>query len=239
MRPVWLAALALPSTALAQTAAPPGLTANSSLWDAIAAGGLVMLPLGLLSVVAVALVLAYIFTMRKGAVVTRRYMAAADALLRKRDYLGLLAVSNRHREAVARIMSRALDFLTQHPGATLSEVREIAEAEGSRISASLSQRVTYLADIGAIAPMLGLFGTVLGMIKSFGTVATDIAASRPMMLAEGVSQALVATAAGLVIGIPAMVAYAFFRGRSQALVSEMEAASTQLMALLALGIAKR
>lgn len=224
---------------MAQQAPAPGISANSSLWDAISAGGLAMLPLGLLSVVAVALVLAYLFTMRKGAIVTRRYMAAADALLRKRDYLGLLAVSNRHREAVARIMSRALDFLTQHPGATLSEVREIAEAEGSRISASLNQRVTYLADIGAIAPMLGLFGTVLGMIKSFGTVATDIAASRPMMLAEGVSEALVATAAGLVIGIPAMVAYAFFRGRSQALVSEMEAASTQLMALLAVGISKR
>lgn len=198
-----------------------------------------MLPLGLLSVVAVALVLAYLFTMRKGAIVSRRYMAAADALLRKRDYLGLLAVSNRHREAVARIMSRALDFLTQHPGASLSEVREIAEAEGSRISASLSQRVTYLADIGAIAPMLGLFGTVLGMIKSFGTVASDIAASRPMMLAEGVSEALVATATGLVIGIPAMVAYAFFRGRVQSMVSEMEAASTQLMALLAVGLSKR
>ncbi|MFM8231794.1 MAG: MotA/TolQ/ExbB proton channel family protein, partial [Chthoniobacterales bacterium] len=90
-----------------------------------------------------------------------------------------------------------------------------------------------------IAPMLGLFGTVLGMIKSFSVVASDIVASRPMMLAEGVSEALVTTAAGLVIGIPSMAAYAFFRGRVQALIAELEAASTQLVALLSIGFSKK
>jgi len=70
-------------------------------------------------------------------------------------------------------------------------------------------------------------------------VASDIVASRPIMLAEGVSEALVTTAAGLVIGIPAMAAYAFFRGRVQALIAELEAASTQLVALLSVGFAKK
>ena len=87
--------------------------------------------------------------------------------------------------------------------------------------------------------MLGLFGTVLGMIKSFSVVASDIVASRPIMLAEGVSEALVTTAAGLVIGIPAMAAYAFFRGCVQSLIAELEAASTRLMALLSVGYSKR
>jgi biopolymer transport protein ExbB len=87
--------------------------------------------------------------------------------------------------------------------------------------------------------MLGLFGTVLGMIKSFSVVASDIVASRPIMLAEGVSEALVTTAAGLVIGIPAMAAYAFFRGRVQSLIAELEAASTQLVALLSIGFTKK
>ncbi len=227
-----------PVAASAQGAAAP-VPADTSLWQVLVSGGPVMIPLGFLSVAAVALIMIYLFTLRRGAIVTKRYMTAADALLRKRDYLGLLAISNRHREAVAQIMQRTLDFITQHPEATLAEAREIAETEGTRQAAALNQRITYLADIGAIAPMLGLFGTVLGMIKSFSVVASDIVASRPIMLAEGVSEALVTTAAGLVIGIPAMAAYAFFRGRVQSLIAELEAASTRLMALLSVGYSKR
>jgi biopolymer transport protein ExbB len=130
-------------------------------------------------------------------------------------------------------MARALDFLTQNPGAGIAEVREIAQAEGIRLAGLWNQRISYLADIGSIAPMLGLFGTVLGMIKSFTVVASDIVASRPMMLAEGVAEALITTAAGLFVGIPAMAAYAFFRGRVQGMISDLEAASTILMAQLA------
>ncbi len=224
--------------ALAQDSLPP-IRPDSNLWEVLVSGGPVMIPLGALSVIGVMLVLIYIFTLRRGAVVTRQYMTTADALLRKRDYLGLLAISNRHREAVARIMQRTLDFMTQHPEATFAEAREIAETEGTRQAAALNQRIAYLADIGTIAPMIGLFGTVLGMIKSFSVVASDIVASRPIMLAEGVSEALVTTAAGLVIGIPAMAAYSFFRGQVQSLVAELEAASTRLVALLSLGFARK
>ncbi|MFM8887882.1 MAG: MotA/TolQ/ExbB proton channel family protein [Chthoniobacterales bacterium] len=226
-------------TACAQPADVQAVKPDASLWEVLVSGGPVMIPLGILSVIAVMLVLVYLFTLRRGAVVTKRYMTTADALLRKRDYLGLLAISNRHREAVAQIMQRTLDFVTQHPQATFGEAREIAETEGTRQAAALNQRIAYLADIGTIAPMLGLFGTVLGMIKSFSVVASDIVASRPMMLAEGVSEALVTTAAGLVIGIPSMAAYAFFRGRVQSLIAELEAASTQLVALLSIGFSKK
>jgi len=230
--------LASAAAAAAQEPVAP-IRPEASLWEVLQSGGPVMIPLGILSIIAVTLVLVYLFTLRRGAVVTKRYMTTADALLRKRDYLGLLAISNRHREAVARIMQRTLDFVTQHPEATLADAREIAETEGTRQAAALNQRIAYLADIGTIAPMLGLFGTVLGMIKAFSVVASDIVASRPIMLAEGVSEALVTTATGLVIGIPAMAAYAFFRGRVQALIAELEAASTQLVALLSVGFSKR
>ncbi|MEX1045351.1 MAG: MotA/TolQ/ExbB proton channel family protein [Chthoniobacterales bacterium] len=232
------ALLASAGAAAAQDALPP-IRPEATLWQVVVSGGFVMIPLGILSVIAVMLVLVYLFTLRRGAVVTKRYMTTADALLRKRDYLGLLAISNRHRESVARIMQRTLDFITQHPEASFAEAREIAETEGTRQAAALNQRITYLADIGTIAPMLGLFGTVLGMIKSFSVVASDIVASRPIMLAEGVSEALVTTATGLVIGIPAMAAYAFFRGRVQSLIAELEAASTQLMALMSVAFTKR
>jgi biopolymer transport protein ExbB len=229
--------LAAPLAGFAQevVVVPP----KTSLWEIAVSGGVVMIPIAALSVIAVMLVLVYMVTLRRGAVATAQFMQTADALLRKKDYLGLLAVSNRHNEAVARIVQRTLDFLTRNPRATLADVREIAQSEGSRLAGALNQQITYLADIGTIAPMLGLFGTVLGMIQSFTVVGSDIAASRPMLLAKGISEALVATEAGLLVGIPAMVAYSFFRGRVQARVADLEAAATQLIALLGTGMPGR
>ena len=142
----------------------------------------------------------------------------------KRDYLGLLAVSNRHGEAIARVVQKMLDFTTKNPNADFQQVREIAETEGTRVAASLNNRVTYLADIGMIAPLLGLLGTVFGIIRSFGALGADLGSARYVALSHGISQALVNTAAGLAIGIPAMIFYAFFRGGSQRLISELEAA---------------
>ncbi len=202
----------------------------TTLWQVLQSGGVVMIPLAFLSILALALILIYLFTLSRRSIVTGRYMQTADALIRKRDYLGLLAVSNRHNEAVATVIQRTMDFLTKNPKASLAEAREIAQTEGLRVTSSMNRQISYLADIGAIAPMLGLLGTVLGMIQSFSVVANDMAATRPMMLADGVAEALVTTAAGLVIGIPAMAAYAFFRGRVQSLTSDLETATTQLMA---------
>ena len=155
-------------------------------------------------------------------------------LLRKRDYLGLLAVSNRHGEAIARVVQKMLDFTTKNPNADLGQVREIAETEGTRVASSLNNRVTYLADIGMIAPLLGLLGTVLGIIRSFGALGADLGTARYVLLSKGISEALVNTCAGLAIGIPAMMFYAYFRGKAQKLISELESATTHVLALLSL-----
>jgi biopolymer transport protein ExbB len=134
---------------------------------------------------------------------------------------------------MARITQKSLEFMTKNSSSTFGEVREIAESEGSRQAGMLSSRITYLADIGSIAPMVGLLGTVLGMIKSFLHISTGgFEGARQMQLAEGVSEALVTTATGLAVGIPALVFYSLFRGRVQKYVSELEAASTHLMAML-------
>ena len=219
-----LLAVASPAFSQEQTAR------STDLWQIVQSGGPVMYPLGAISVLGLMLILAYIMTMHRGAVVSNRYMQAADALIRKGDYLGLLAVSNRHNEAIASVMERALNFLTKNPTASMAEVREIAQAEGIRLASLWNQRISYLADIGSIAPMLGLLGTVLGMITSFTVVANDVVSSRPMLLAGGVAEALITTAAGLLIGIPLMASYAFFRGRVQGMISDLEAASTVLLA---------
>jgi biopolymer transport protein ExbB len=201
--------------------------------DIVVAGGIMMYPLALISVIGVVLVLIYLLTIRRNAVVSDRFMNAAEAMIRKRDYLGLVAYCHRHNESMARITQKSLDFLMKNQAASFGDVREVAEAEGSRQAGLLSSRITYLADIGSIAPMVGLLGTVLGMIKSFLQISSgDVQGVRQMQLAEGVSEALITTAAGLMIGIPALVFYSLFRGRVQKYIAELEAASTHMMALL-------
>lgn len=226
----------------AAAAATPSLVSeihSKTVMETLIAAGPVMILLFALSVFFVMLVIVYIMTIRRGAVVSSGYMATADALLRKRDYLGLLAVSNRHGEAIARVVQKMLDFTTKNPNADLQQVREIAETEGTRVAASLNNRVIYLADIGMIAPLLGLLGTVLGIIRSFGALGADLGTARYVLLSKGISEALVNTCAGLAIGIPAMVFYAFFRGKAQKLISELESASTHVLALLSLQFDRR
>jgi biopolymer transport protein ExbB len=221
------------AAASAQGAADAAVPKQTNFLEIIQAGGVMMFPLALISVVGVVLVLLYLLTIRRNAVVSDRFMNAAEAMIRKRDYLGLVAYCHRQNESMARVTQKTLDFFTKYPSASFGDVREVAEAEGSRQAGLLSSRITYLADIGSIAPMVGLLGTVLGMIKSFMEIAGgDIQGVRQMGLAEGVSEALITTAAGLVIGIPALVFYSFFRGRVQKYIAELEAASTHLMALL-------
>ncbi|MCE9611258.1 MAG: MotA/TolQ/ExbB proton channel family protein [Chthoniobacter sp.] len=211
-----------------------------TLLQMIQDGGWPMIPLGILSVVTVMLVLVYLFTLRRSSILTPQYMNTADVLLKKRDYLGLLAISSRHSEAVARVVQRTLDFATKNPTATYEVVREIAETEAGSQAASLQHRTVYLADIGMLSPMIGLLGTVIGLISSFTELSSgQTGMNRDIGLAHGVSQALVATAGGLVLGIVAMFFYSLFRNRVQSLISDLEIATAHLIGLVALNYGKK
>ena len=213
---------------------------TTNLWKLVRSGGWAMIPLAVLSVLTVMLVLVYLFTLRRGAILTPHYMNTADVLLKKRDYLGLLAISSRHSEAVARVVQRTLDFATKNPNATYETVRDIAETEGSAQAASLQHRTTYLADIGMLSPMIGLLGTVIGIINSFGVLASgNTSTGRDVLLAAGVSEALIATASGLILGIIAMAFYSLFRNRVQSLISDLEIASAHVLGLIALNYNKK
>jgi biopolymer transport protein ExbB len=222
----------VPLLAQAVEATPTPGSTQATLLQLLKSGGWVMWPLILLSVITLSLIFACLFSLRRGTVVTRRFMETAEALLRKRDYLGLIAVSNRHSEAVARITARTLDFATKNPAASAEAIREVAETEGSRVASRLNHRIVYLADIATLSPMLGLLGTVIGIIKAFGVLASNTTQPRPMLLAHGVSEALVATASGLVIGIVAMAFYALFRGKVAAMVSDLESATTHIVNII-------
>lgn len=96
-------------------------------------------------------------------------------------------------------------------------------AEGGRIAERMMASVDWLADIAAIAPLVGLLGTVLGMFTAFGGIASDVAAgAKPVVLAQGVSQAIVTTIFGLAVAIPCLVAHAFFRRRAAKRIAEIE-----------------
>lgn len=217
----------------ATTAEAAPATVEISFLETLAKGGLMMYPLLLLSVIGVVLILIYLLTIRRNAIVSDRFMNTAEGMIRKRDFLNLVAFSHRRNECMARITQKTLDFISSNPGIPFENVREVAQTEGSRQAGILTSRITYLADIGAIAPMIGLLGTVVGMIKAFIEIANGGKQGvREMGLAEGVSEALIATAGGLAISIVALGFYSFFRGRVHKYIGELEAGATHLIALL-------
>ena len=104
-------------------------------------------------------------------------------------------------------------------------------AEGGRIADRMMSSVDWLADIAAIAPLVGLLGTVLGMFRAFGGIASDVAAgAKPVVLAQGVSQAIVTTIFGLVVAIPCLVAHALFRRRAARNVAALEEKADEVLA---------
>ena len=106
------------------------------------------------------------------------------------------------------------------------KVRDAITASGSREAAHLHQKISYLANIGTISPMLGLLGTVFGMIMAFNLISTG--EPRPYLLAAAIAKAMVTTAAGLVIGIPALAVYFYLRGRLLRLVTHMEVVADEV-----------
>jgi len=197
-------------------------------------GGPIIYPLALISVVTVVLIFFFLITIRARRVVSDRFMRSAEILIRKEDYLGLINECTRTNQSMARIAENAVEFMTKNTGVSIDEVREVALAEGSRQSSMLNNRISYLSDIGSIATMLGLLGTVIGMIDTFISISQgNVDGVKQMEVAQGVYPALITTGMGLSIGIVALLFYSIFRGRVQKFNSDLESASTHLMAMLA------
>lgn len=200
-----------------------------SLWQLIGSVGWVLLPLGLLSFAVVAVIAFNFFWLRPGNLAPAAFLEEAGALLKGRKLEALADLCRQHPQAVPCSLGRVLAFARENPQASLEELKEIAEVEGNRAVARLNLPNTLLMDLGVMAPMVGLLGTVVGILRSFGTLAADATPMRTMVLAGGVSQALVATAIGLGVGLLAMAFYAIFRARVQLLIGLLEAELTSLV----------
>ncbi len=213
--------------------AAPKVSQTISLIELLDKGGVVMYVLAFAFLLLTLMIMIYLLVIRRGSFVTGKYLAIAEAMLKKRDFLGLLALSNRHHEASAQVLRHVLDFGENNPGAGMDQLREIAQAEGGRHVTAMNQKVSYLADLATLAPMLGLLGTVVGIIRSFGVLASDEPQSSSLVLAGGVAEALVTTGAGLIIGILSAAFYAIFRSRVQRIAADFESGVAYLMALYA------
>lgn len=192
---------------------PPG--EGLTLWQIIKAGREVMVVLGLLSVATFALVIYYLLSLRRNVIIPAPFLRSLRQRLKQSDPEAVEQLCREGDHFGAEILRVGLE----RRGEGTSAVRQMIQSEGARRAAWLWQRISYLLDVGIIAPLVGLLRTVLGMIQAFSVVAAGVATVKPIWLAAGVSMALVTTAAGLIIGIFAMFFYALFRGRVQSLLN--------------------
>lgn len=180
-----------------------------SFWDLIVSGGPLMWPLGLCSVIALAYVVERFVRLRAGVIGTEAFGARVVDAPRASGAAAGLQLARSEATPLARILSAQLELADRSTAEREKRVEDLATVEVKRLSANLRP----LMIVYVVAPLLGLLGTVWGLIEAFATVAVKNGLGRPELLANGVYQALVTTAAGLTIAIPAVVAYYHFKGR--------------------------
>ncbi len=197
-------------------------------------GGHLMWALLFLSVLALMVFFVCLWTTRQSAVLPPRMVMSVESCIRRKDYAGLMSMCERDGSSFALTVHVIVMFLQRNPRADIEEVREVAGAEGTRQANILTRQINWLSDIGAIAPMIGLLGTVIGMMKTFMEMAAgNFEGVKQMQMAQGIAEALITTAGGLVLAIPSMAAYVFFRSRIQKRITDMEVAVTHILSVIA------
>jgi biopolymer transport protein ExbB len=224
-----LAADAQTNSAFAQVAQAVS-TRDMSMKEIFDKGGMLMYFLSALSVIGLAFIIYFIIILRREQLMPARFVAGLTALLREGKLTEARAACHANSSAIATVMEAALDYAIRSGGKPDSGMlREVIEGEGARQATLMQNQTQYLNDIAVIAPMIGLLGTVWGMLKAFNVVALDMARAKPLELAGGVSLSLITTCAGLIVAIPAMAGYFLFRNRAAKLVAELEVVNAKLV----------
>jgi biopolymer transport protein ExbB len=185
--------------------------------DILMSGGLVMIPLALLSLVALAIVLERLWVLRRSNYLKPNVVTTLSQLLANRDFRKATDVCARHPGPFAELVRT----LVENRHAPYDELKEILVETGRHQLLGLQRGLAALSTIVSGAPLLGLLGTVLGMIKIFRVVAssgTGITES----LSAGIAEALITTATGLIIAIPALFVHSFLEARAVGILAEIE-----------------
>ena len=195
------------------------------MWSLIQAAGWPIWPLLAASVVALALIFERLYSLRQSIVAPPGLVDQVLAEYRQTGATHELLLKTAQRAPLGRLLAAGLaNVKSARP-----VMKEPIEEVGRVVIHELERFLTTLGTIAAMAPLMGLFGTVVGMIEIFGS--QTAAGSNPIQLAHGISIALYNTAFGLVVAIPAMIFYRHFRAKVDALVVEMEQQATKLVDL--------
>ena len=194
------------------------------MWDLILAGRYMMIPIALCSLVGLAVFLERLLVLRRGRIVTPELVSAVETLPRASDFSVAYAVCDRHPGPFANLVRAGLDNAENAWEITRDVLQEVGRQEGVR----LLRNLRILETIAAVAPLLGLLGTVVGMIRLFGII-SQVGLGNPEVLSSGISEAMVTTAAGLFVGIPTLVAHNWLEGSAQGIIFELEVYATRVL----------
>lgn len=203
---------------------------SPSLLDALLAGGPLLWPIGIASVVMLVCVLERLVVLRRRRVAPKRFVHCVLTQVEEGaiDRADVLELCEEDGSPIARVFAAG----ARRWGRSAVEVEQAVLDEGERVAAELRQRLRIVSGVGNICPLLGLLGTVWGMRTAFDAIAGESAMGRPELLAGGISQALMSTAAGLGVAIPAMIAYLHLVGRVDSLVGLVDRHGQELVNLI-------
>ena len=203
---------------------------TKSLWGIIHSGGVLMIPLAACSMILLAFIFERSISLRRGRVIpkpfVRRFLAQMHS--GELDRQQAMTLCEESGSPVAEVFAGAV----RKWGRPAVEVEQAIIDAGERVTNSLRRYLRVLNTVATISPLLGLLGTVVGMISAFNAIATSDAMGRPELLAAGISQALLTTAAGLSVAIPALICYLFFVSRVDRLIMDIDSLSQELVPLI-------
>jgi biopolymer transport protein ExbB len=213
------------------TVKPAGETVlYKNLFDILKDGGLMMAPLFACSFVTLVFVFERAISLRRGRVIPRPFVKRFLHQIRegKLDRDGALALCQESSSPIADVFAATV----RKWGRPSVELEQTVIDAGERAGAVLRRYVRVFNAVATISPLMGLLGTVFGMIRLFDAIATADAMGRTELLAAGISEALFTTAAGLMIAIPALCFYLFFVGRVERLLSDIDILGQELVGLV-------
>ena len=194
------------------------------MWEMILAGRYMMIPITLASLVGMAVLIERIYVLRQGKIIVPEIAEAVMTLSASKDLSVAYAICERRPGPFANLVKAGLD----HADNDWTVIRDVLEETGRQEATRLSRRLGVLETVAAVSPLLGLLGTVLGMIRVFATISLA-GLGNPETLSSGISEAMVTTAAGLIIGIPALVAYNWLNGRADRIIFDLEWYSSKVL----------
>ena len=199
----------------------------SFIADIFAKGGVLIYPLLGLLLWGIGIIVFKALTLRRRRVINPQVVAHVEQLLIDRNVTDATVYCKQNAVPMTRILLSGIINYEKSE----AELKEILEEAGRQEMPAIRSHLTALGTIASVAPLLGLLGTVIGMISVFATI-SQASSINPSMLAGGISEALVTTAVGMVIAVPTLAFHNFFNNRLQHLVVEMERISLRTVAVL-------